>query len=68
VASFWPWASKISTLIVLAYCVPLMSTVIGSLTLARSGLTTRLQTAGGMASTTFFPRAMLPHPLGIMKS
>src|SRR5512139_3969888 len=64
VASFWPWASVTVTVIDLAYWVPLMSTVIGSLTLARVGVTTRLQTAGGTRSTTLGLRAMLPQPLG----
>ena len=45
-----------------------MSMVIGSLTLARTGVTTRLQTAGLMRSTTLVPRAMLPQPLGMMNS
>src|SRR5512137_1269345 len=65
VASFWPWASVISTVIDLASREPLMSMVIGSLALARSGVTTRLQTAGLMRSTTLDPRAMLPQPLGM---
>jgi hypothetical protein len=43
-----------------------MSTVIGSLALALSGTTTRLQTAGGMASSTPM-RARLPHSLGMTK-
>src|SRR5512136_2893092 len=50
VASFWPWASVTSTVIDLAFCEPLMSTVIGSLALARAGVTTSAQTAGWMRS------------------
>ncbi len=68
VRSFCPWASVTSTDIERAYCEPLMSTVIGSLTLARVGLTIRLQTAGGMASMTLLPRATLPQPLGMTNS
>src|SRR4030065_2734902 len=56
VATFWPWASVISTVIDRAYWVPLMSTVIGSLTLALVGVTTRLHTAGGARETRLFAR------------
>src|SRR5512139_3058655 len=65
VASFWPWASTTVTVIALASREPLMSTVIGSLALARAGVTVRLQTAGLIRSTTLLLRAMLPHPLGM---
>src|SRR5512147_614744 len=68
VAIFWPWASVTSTVMDLASCDPLMSTVMGSLTLARAGVTDRLQTAGLMRSTTLPPRAMLPQPWGMMNS
>src|SRR5512142_1231846 len=68
VASFWPWASETSTVIDLTFCDPLMSTVIGSLALARVGVTTRLQAAGGMRSLTLLLNAMLPQPLGMTNS
>ena len=69
VASFCPWESKTSTVIDLAFSEPLMSTVIGSLALARSGVMTSAQEAGLMASTGGLPlRAMLPQPLGMTNS
>src|SRR5512141_2284740 len=68
VASFRPWASETSTVIDLAFWEPLMSTVIGSLALARAGVTDRLQGAGWMRSTTLLLRAILPQPWGMMNS